>query len=337
MSDDELPVLQVTNLTVEHRELFGDREISLRGVTISLDRGEVLAVAGESGCGKSVLTRAVSGGLGPDYRVVSGSVRLAGEELLRFSKGRMREVRRKRITFVDSDPRNHLNPTVTVRRHLREAILQAGKAEEFGDEREWSALFSEVGIVDPEEILETRGAQLNPLLIQRIMLLTAIVSGAELIVCDNPTEQLDGVAENQFFEVLNEVKRERRVGVLLTLGHLSCVEKIAERVCVLYRGGVLECGSVERILSGPDFAYTREFWEASPHLEKRRKRLTVISSDAAREAEEAIHRTASSLDAARRSRVYLRTEERRSGGADSGKDDGHTSPIPGMAGDEDEA
>lgn len=297
MEETTSPLLSLHGLTVERRELFGDSQIGLRNVSLEINRGEVLAVAGETGCGKSLLSRAIFRCLSPDTRVIRGSIFLDGRDLLSLTSKQMRDVRRKRIAFIDSDIRNQLSPSTTVEQHLWDTIELADRVNELGDEREWNTIFYEVGIVEPESVMIRKCRELSPLMIQRVMLMTAIFSGAELIVCDDPTSELDAVAETQFFEVLNQVKTERQLGVLLTLSHLSCLEKIAERACILYAGGILETGPVSEILSHPSTEYTREFFAASPHLERRRSRLSTVSGDTAADAERLIHEKASTLEA----------------------------------------
>ncbi len=298
MSEDDPVLLEVKDLTVERRELFSEAQIGLRNVSLTVEAGRAVAVCGETGCGKSALTRAIMRCLGPGRKVIGGSVELKGQDLLKLSRRGMRKVRRSEIAFIGSDVESQLNPSTTIHQHLWECIEISGRMDELGDEDEWSPYFYEVGIVEPEKILEARHSDLSGLMIQRVMLLSALFTGASLIICDDPTAELDIAAEYQFFEVLGQIKNDRNIGVLLTLGHINRAGKIADDISVLYEGGLLESGPAFDILRAPLHDYTREFSQSSPNLDRIQKRLSTVGTRPALEAQEAVHRSASSLEAA---------------------------------------
>ena len=300
MSESDPVLLEVKDLTVERRELFSESQIGLRNVSLTVKAGDAVAVCGETGCGKSILTHAIMRCLGPGRRVIGGSVELSGRDLLKISKRAMRKVRASEIAFIGSEVDNQLNPSTTIREHLWECIELSGRSDDLGDEDDWSPYFYEVGIVEPEKVLDAHGSDLSALMVQRVMLLTALFTGAKLIICDDPTAELDIAAEYQFFEVLGQIKNDRKIGVLLTLGHLNRAGKIADEITVLYEGGMLESGRAFDILRAPKHDYTREFSQASPNLDRDQKRLSTVGTRPALEAQEAVHQSASSLEAASR-------------------------------------
>ncbi len=288
-------VLKVSGLSAEKRVLFGEGQIALRDVSFEIQPGEIVAFCGESGCGKSTLTRAIVGCLNPGTKIISGEIRLGNDDLLKLDRHDMQQVRRKRIGFLDREIRNQLNPDIQVRQHLRDTLQLADRQGELGDEKEWGPFFYEVGIVEPELILPCRSRDLKPLMIQRILLLTALFSGAELLICDEPTAELDDVAEMYFYEVLCQLRDERKLGILLTTNHLRGLGRIANQIHIMYEGGILESGEGQSLVQKPKYDYTGQLLNCTPDINQTHERLPVISRKSAQEAENAVHEKSSTL------------------------------------------
>lgn len=286
------PLLQVKDLSVERRDRFGGTRIVLRKVSLVLEAGEILAVAGEDGSGRSALARTILRAPGPHTRVLNGRVELEGTDLLSLSRRKMRGIRREGIAWIEGDTRAQMNPHATVEEHLWDTLSLARRRKELGGLDDWSPLFYEVGLFEPERVLSTRGADLAPLTMQRVMLLSALFSGAPLLVCHDPAARLDPVAAGQFHEILHQIVKERRLAVLLTTGRLAGLDRVAHRVCVLFQGGVLETGPAEEILAHPRHAYTREFLASTPRPDRKQIRLPIVEDSSVQEAEQEVHRYA---------------------------------------------
>ena len=296
--DSSAPLLEVSGLSAEKRILFGDDEIALRDVSFTIKPGEIVAFCGESGSGKSTLTRAILSSPDPSEKIISGTVLLNGQDLLKLRRREMRKIRCSRIAYIGRQITHQLNPDITIRQHLRETLNLAERQDGPGEEKEWGPYFYEVGIVEPELVLSQRSRELSPLMIQRVMLLTALFSGAELLICDEPTAELDDVAEMYFYEVLCQLRDERKPGILLTCCHLQGLGRIANWIHVMCEGGILESESGRTLLHHPKFEYTAQLAKCSPDINHARKRLPVIDREAARKAEEAVHERCSALKAA---------------------------------------
>jgi len=288
-------ILKVSELTAERKILFGDDHIALRNVSFTIKAGEIVACCGESGCGKSILTRAVVGCLDPKTKIVSGRIMLGDEDLLTKNRREMRRVRCSRIGFIDRSIKDQLTPDITVRQHLRETLQLAERLDELGEEKEWGPLFYEVGIVEPELVLSQKCGQLAPLMTQRVMLLTTLFSGAELLICDEPTSELDDVAEMYFYEVLCQIRDERKLGILLTCNYLKGIDRIANQIHLMCEGGILESGEGRNFLQEPKYNYTKELINCTPDINQTRKRLTGIAKESTQEAEKAVHEKSSVL------------------------------------------
>jgi len=288
--------LEVSGLTVERIRAWSDRGIGLRRVSLSLEQGEILALAGESGSGRSFLARLLAGAPDPGARVLEGRVRLDGEEVLAADPRRRPRGRRSaRIALVSKEPLEQFNPDRSVRRCLGDWVRSAAANGEGGDAA-WSEFFHTVGIVEPERILERMVRDLPGLMIQRLALMRALVGGAELIICDEASATLDRIAEAQFIELIRQIRDERGAAFLVTTGSLRGVERFADRVAVFYEGGVLESGEARRVVEAPRHRYTREFLDCLPRLSRAPGDLPAISREAAREAEATVHDQEATFD-----------------------------------------
>ncbi len=298
MEESPKALLEIERLTVEHSRGMGERAIGLRGVSFDVREGEILVLAGESGSGKSLLGLQLVGLSGPGVKVLEGEIRYDGTDLLKVKPRERRRLRRSEISIIRRATHDQFNPDRPVRKWLREVVKMAGRTRELSDEKTWSDYFYRVGIVEPERILPLRMGELPSLTVQRLMLLRALLGKARLLICDEATADLDRIAEAQFIEMVSQVRSEDNLAVLMTTGSLRGVDQFADRVAILYDGGLLEIGPVQEIFETPSFTYTREFLVCLPRITHRPRVLPAISREAAREAEEAIHRQASPIDLA---------------------------------------
>ena len=296
MEEPSKALLEIDNLTVEHSHGMGERGIGLRGVSFEIHEGEILVLAGESGSGRSLLGMQLVGLSGPGVKVLEGEIRFDGVNLLKARSRERRRLRRSEMAIIRRATHEQFNPDRTVRKWLREVVKMAGRSRELSDEKTWSDYFYRVGIVEPERILPLRMGELPSLTVQRLMLLRALLGKARLLICDDATADLDRIAEAQFIDLLSQIRSEENLAVLMTVGRLVGVDQFADRVGILYDGGLLEIGLVQEIFESPSFAYTREFLVCLPRITHTPKILPTISREAAREAEEAIHRQASPID-----------------------------------------
>lgn len=292
--ETDSPLLEISGLTVERALPMGEKMIGLRNISLQLCPGEVVVLAGESGSGKSLLTRVIAGDPGGRTKVLTGSVRFKGKDLLGAKQKHKRRHRSQAVAMINRHPQDQFNPDRTVNQWLREAVRLAHGAIGKDRPKEWSDLFYAVGIVEPERILPKLMRDLPALLLQRLMLMKALISKSSLVVCDEPTTDLDPIATNRFFDVLLQVRKEYGLTVLITVGSLEGMEGVADRVAILFEGGILEEGPVEQIFSNPVHIYTREFLDCSPRITHLPRELPAVSREAVAQAEAAIHSAESS-------------------------------------------
>jgi len=292
MDTNEQPLLEVKDLTVEIPGVLGERQIGLRRVSLALMPGEIVALAGEAGSGKSLLARLASGIADPRVKVLAGSLRVCGEEFPGGRRNRFSALRRGPVTVVANAAAAPPDPGRTVRQWLREVRrLARGK----GAARDWGDVFFNAGLLEPETLLPRSLVGLSALERARLAVVRAILLDSRLLISEEVAADLDPLAEDAWHELLRRVRDEFGIAMLVTAGSLRGVERFADRVAVFFEGGLLESGAPAAILTSPRFAYTREFRACAPRLALTPHDLPTISRSAVREAEDFVHRSATSL------------------------------------------
>ncbi len=247
-------VLEVKNLNVAFRQ-DGQSHPAVRNVSFHVAKGETVALVGESGSGKSV-TALSSVSLLPDSAEVSGSVTYQGEELVGAPGARLRAVRGNDISFIFQEPMTSLNPLHTLEKQLAESLaLHQGVVGAAARGRVLE-LLEKVGIQDPETRLGAYPHQLSGGQRQRVMIAMALANGPELLIADEPTTALDVTIQAQILDLLAELKKSEAMSMLFITHDLTIVRKIADRVCVMQNGEIVEQGATDDIFSNPRHAYT---------------------------------------------------------------------------------
>jgi oligopeptide/dipeptide ABC transporter ATP-binding protein len=246
-------------------------------VSFEVRRGETFALLGESGCGKSMTSLSIMRLVPePAGRIVSGSVLLDGEDLMRLPEAAMRRVRGKRIAMIFQEPMTSLNPVLTVGEQIAESVrLHRGLAGAAA-RRVVLELLDAVGIADPARRYHEYPHQLSGGMKQRVMIAIALAGEPEMLIADEPTTALDVTIQAQVLELLKRLQRERGMAVLLITHDLGVVAETADRVAVMYAGHVVEQGGRADFLASPRHPYSRKLFESLPDITKREQRLAVI-------------------------------------------------------------
>ncbi|HHB81732.1 MAG TPA: ABC transporter ATP-binding protein, partial [Aliiroseovarius sp.] len=256
-------VLEVQDLTVSFRQ--DGRDIpAVRGVSFSIEKGETVALVGESGSGKSV-TALSTVALLPDSASVSGSITYEGREMIGASRQLLHEVRGNDISFIFQEPMTSLNPLHTLERQLAESIeLHQGLTGSAVRAR-IIELLEKVGIDQPEARLSAYPHQLSGGQRQRVMIAMALANGPELLIADEPTTALDVTIQAQILDLLAELKRQEGMSLLFITHDLGIVRRIADRVCVMKDGEIIETGPTAEIFENPRHPYTQMLLAAEAH------------------------------------------------------------------------
>ena len=259
-------VLEVKDLVTTFRIEKKEYEV-LRGVSFDLHENETLCMVGESGCGKSVTTLAVMDLLPNNGRVVSGSIKLNGKELIGMPKKERNALRGKQMGMIFQEPMTALNPLLTIGRQMTEALmLHQGLSKKEARQVAIDYL-NKVGIANPEARLKQFPFQLSGGLRQRIMIAMVMAVQPSLLIADETTTALDVTIQKQVLVLLNKLKKDVSTGVLFITHDLGVVAEIADRVIVLYSGRKVEEGSIEMIFAKPKHPYTIGLMNAVPNVD----------------------------------------------------------------------
>ena len=255
-------VLEVENLNVTFRQ-SGQETHAVRGVSFHVEEGETVALVGESGSGKSV-TALSTVGLLPDSAGVEGSIKYRGDEMVNASEAQLRQTRGNDISFIFQEPMTSLNPLHTIEKQLGESLsLHQGLSGQAARGR-IVELLTKVGIRDPETRLSSYPHQLSGGQRQRVMIAMALANGPDLLIADEPTTALDVTIQAQILELLAELKRSEKMSLLFITHDLGIVRRIADRVCVMQGGEIVEQGKTAEIFTNPQHNYTKTLLAAEP-------------------------------------------------------------------------
>jgi microcin C transport system ATP-binding protein len=265
MDTTTAPLLDIRDLSVAFTQ--GTRELlAVDRVSFDIRRGETVALVGESGSGKSVTALSVMKLLPyPAARHPSGAILFKGRDLLRLDESEIRDVRGANITVIFQEPMTSLNPLHTIERQITEVLLLHGRRNGDGGTRaRVIELLTQVGIPDPAERLASYPHQLSGGQRQRVMIAMALANEPDLLIADEPTTALDVTVQAQILKLLKDLQSRLGMAMLFITHDLGIVHKIADRVCVMKEGQIVERGEVERVFSAPEHPYTRQLLNAEP-------------------------------------------------------------------------
>ncbi len=261
MSD---PLLSIRDLSVAFSS-GGQQTLAVDRVSFDIGKGETMALVGESGSGKSVTALSILKLLPyPAAHHPSGTITFKGREILALSEREMRRVRGDNITIVFQEPMTSLNPLHTIEKQIGEILLlHRGLTGKAARARTLEVL-TQVGIPDPQSRLASYPHQLSGGQRQRVMIAMALANEPDLLIADEPTTALDVTVQAQIIELLQDIQKRLGMSLLFITHDLGIVRKIAQKVCVMKEGKIVEQGAVERVFATPEHPYTRALLAAEP-------------------------------------------------------------------------
>ena len=269
------PALEVRGLSVEFPTRRG-MLTALSDISLTIQRGEILGVVGESGAGKSMTGMAVLGLLEPPGRVSDGEIYIAGKRTDRLSNTEMESVRGRMVGAIFQDPLTSLNPLFSVGQQLMETIRLHSDRNRAEARLHAVNLLQQVGIPGADERIDHYPHQFSGGMRQRVVIALALAGNPQLIIADEPTTALDVSIQAQITTLLRRLCREQGAGVMLVTHDMGVIAETADRVAVMYAGRIIEVGSVEDVLARPKHPYTRGLMGSIPALGARVERLTQI-------------------------------------------------------------
>lgn len=268
-------VLTLNHLSVSFDTKKGEVQ-AVRDVSLHLNQGEILAIVGESGCGKTVMSQSMMKLLPKSARVKSGSILLDGEDITNYSDKQMRQIRGNVVSMVFQDPMTTLNPTIPIGKQVTEAILKHKKASKEEAKKRAIELLDLVGIEDAVNRYYLQPHFFSGGMRQRSVLAIALALEPKVLLADEPTTALDVTIQRKILDLLLEIRDKTGIAIVFISHDLGLVAQIADRVAVMYAGKIVEIGTAEEIFYDPKHPYTWGLMEALPIYSKDKKRLVTI-------------------------------------------------------------
>ena len=239
----------------------------LRDISLSVNAGEVMALVGESGAGKSTIAKAVLGILPAGIKVTGGNILFEGTDLLTLAPAKLRELLGVRIALIPQDPLTSLNPARRIGDQLTDGLrLRAGMSRKAAFDKALT-LLNDVHIREPERVLKRYPHELSGGMRQRVLIAQAFSLNPHVIIADEPTTALDVTVQKQVLRLIRDMQREHKTTLLFVTHDLGVVAQISDAMTVLYGGKVLEQGRTAEILRNPQSPYTRALLAASPRYD----------------------------------------------------------------------
>ncbi len=274
-----VPLLEINDLAVSFTTLRGSVQV-LDGVTLNIRRGEIVGLVGESGSGKSVTAFSAIRLLGAQGRVVGGTIKFDGDDLVAKSEKEMTCIRGRDISMIFQEPMTSLNPVYTIGLQISEVLqehLGLGKKQAVANSIE---LLEKVGIPAAAERINDYPHQLSGGLRQRVMIAMALACEPRLLIADEPTTALDVTVQAQILDLLRQLQRDSGMSILLITHDFGVIADITDRVIVMYAGQVVEEALVDDLFQSPLHPYSGLLMKSIPTVGERRDRLPVIEGSA---------------------------------------------------------
>ena len=260
------PELEIQNLTVSFSTTKG-KLIAVNGISFHLNPGETLALVGESGCGKTVSALSILRLLPePPAEILSGKIIFDGQDLLSLRAKVLQDLRGHSISMIFQDPMTSLNPVLTVGEQIAETLLRHTAMNRREALQKSADLLSRVELPSPKEKLQYYPHQLSGGMRQRVMIAMALACAPRVLIADEPTTALDVLIQAQILELLENLKKETGMSILIITHDLGVVAEIAQRVLVMYAGEIVESGPAKALLKNPFHPYTKGLITSIPKL-----------------------------------------------------------------------
>ena len=271
-----MALLEVNDLHTSFFTPVGEVK-AVNGVSFNLDRGKVLGIVGESGSGKSVTAYSIMQILEKTGKIVSGSIKVDGKELVGISEKEMKNVRGNKISIIFQDPMTSLNPTYTIGHQLMEAILlhtDRNKREAYDRAVEMLRLFN---VNEPEKRMKQYPFEFSGGMRQRVMIAMALACEPDILIADEPTTALDVTIQAQILELMQSLQKELGMAIIMITHDLGVVAQMCDEVIVMYAGSICEQGTADEIFYNPKHEYTKGLMRSIPTIGNDGEKLHPIS------------------------------------------------------------
>ncbi|THE15136.1 ABC transporter ATP-binding protein [Bacillus timonensis] len=271
-------ILEINDLNVSFDTSAGKVK-AVRGVSFSVEKGEAIAIVGESGCGKSVTAKAIMRLLpSPQAKIEKGSILLNGENIVLKSEKAMGKIRGNEVGMIFQDPMTSLNPTTKIGIQIAEGIIRHRRISKKEALEHAIKMLELVGISQPEKRIHQYPHEFSGGMRQRVMIAIALACRPRLLIADEPTTALDVTIQAQILQLMKELQQKTDTSIILITHDLGVVAEMCSKVVVMYAGEIVETGSVEEIFSKPTHPYTKGLLKSIPRLDMdKHEKLSTIT------------------------------------------------------------
>lgn len=281
------PLLAIDDLHISFPTPRGELR-AVRGISFQVEQGEIFGIVGESGCGKTVTGRSILGLVPQPGRVTGGRIVFQDSDLTAMSQAELRHLRGNRIAMIFQDPSAALNPLFTIGQQLLGIMKRHDRGKRAAHLKAAISLLSDLGLPQPESLLDSYPHQLSGGMQQRAMIAIALAAEPDLIVADEPTTALDVTIQAQILDLLVELKEKRGVTIVFITHDLGVVAETCDHVAVIYLGQIVEQGTAREIFNAPRHPYTQGLLAALPLPDAPQEALKVIPGSVSDFAADAI-------------------------------------------------
>ncbi|MFD1861357.1 ABC transporter ATP-binding protein [Planococcus chinensis] len=267
-------LLEVHNMSLALKRAGRYSKI-LEDLSFTMEQGETLGIVGESGCGKSMTALSLMQLL-PEKARLGGEVKLQGEAISGYSKRKLEKIRGNQMSMIFQDPLTSLNPLQTVGVQIEESLILHTKKSKGERRARVLQLLKAVGLPRAEELIDEYPHQLSGGMRQRIMIAIAMACEPQLLICDEPTTALDVTVQAQILELMNDIKRQTQMGIIMITHDMGVVAEVCDRVIVMYAGKIVEEAPVVELFENPKHPYTQGLLASIPKLGQRKEKLGSI-------------------------------------------------------------
>ena len=270
--NEQKPILEVKNLRVSYHTYAGEVK-SVRGVNFTLEKGQALAIVGESGCGKSVTAKSIMGLVkAPQGEIKKGSeILYNGENILDYNKKQMQHYKGGECAIIFQDALASLNPTMRVGKQIMENLMGHKKMSKQEAAKEAVEMLRLVGIPEPEKRVKQYPHEFSGGMRQRVMIAIAFACDPKILICDEPTTALDVTIQGQILDIIKDLQKKNNTSVIMITHDLGVVANIAQNIAVMYSGIIVERGTCEDIFYRPRHPYTWALIQSAPRLDLENK------------------------------------------------------------------
>jgi peptide/nickel transport system ATP-binding protein len=271
----EKEILQINNLVTSFR-IKREYYAAVDHVSFAVNENEILAIVGESGCGKSALALSITSLHNKNYTEIEGEILYKGQDLLKMSVNELNKIRGKEISMIFQDPLTALNPLMTVGAQITETLAIHTNMSTAEQKNYAIDLLNQVGITNPALTYAQYPHELSGGMRQRAMIAIAVSCNPDLIIADEPTTALDVTIQAQILDLIKNLQRENKTSALLITHDLGVVAEIADRIAVMYAGQIVELSPARELFKNPKHPYTRSLLSAIPSAKAETDRLYAI-------------------------------------------------------------